>query len=293
MSGTTFLSVANRITAALAAAVILICAMPVRAQDTHLSLSERVTRLEQQAQQNKGNIALVNQIHDLQSQNRQLQGQIEELQHEVKQLQDSSKAQYVDLDSRLRRLENGQGAAAPAAAESSAMAGNGDAPAAAEAPPAQDMTPDATQPVAAGDEAPAPAASAAAQQQQAQTDYDAAFKALRGGDFATSAQGFRTFIQQYPDSALVPNAYYWLGESYYITQNYPQALDTFRTLLQLYPDNAKSPGALLKVGYCQDELKQPDAATATLKSVIAKYPGSDVAKLAQQRLQNIQLQSLN
>ena len=61
----------------------------------------------------------------------------------------------------------------------------------------------------------------------------------------------------------------------------------------MYPDNAKSSGALLKVGYCQYELQRPDQATATLQSVIAKYPGSDVAKLAQRRLQDIQLQSMN
>lgn len=287
MSRLNYLTFAKRITAAAgAAAVIFVVTVPAYAQSTPLSLSQRVTRLETQAQQNKGSIGLVNQIQQLQSQNRQLQGQIEELQHQIQQIKDSGKAQYIDLDSRLRRLEGGT---APADAASSM------APAAAQSatPPAANAGPVAAASSATGDTA-APAASssaATATQQQAQSDYDSAFKALRGGDFATSAKGFRAFIDQYPTNALVPNAYYWLGESYYITQNYPLALTTFQKLLQSYPDNAKSSGALLKVGYCQYELKHPAQAKATLKSVMAKYPGSDVAKLAQRRLQDIQLQS--
>jgi tol-pal system protein YbgF len=74
----------------------------------------------------------------------------------------------------------------------------------------------------------------------AQAAYEAAFKSLRAGNYVDSARGFRTFIDKYPDSTLVANAYYWLGGSYYVTQNYKVALAAFQTLLQKYPDNAKA-----------------------------------------------------
>ncbi len=267
------------VVAALAATTLLAFATPVAAQKP--SLSQRVSRLEQQMQnKGQGNVGLVNQIQDLQSQLRQQQGQIEELRHEVQQLKQSSKDQYVDLDSRLSRLESGQGTAAPASSASSATA-----PAA----PADTKAPQAV--AAAGASQPASASTKASQGQgtAAQAAYDAAFQALRGGDFVKAAHGFRAFTQTYPSSSLTDNAYYWLGESYYITQNYKVAEKSFQTLLDKFPDSAKAPGALLKLGYCQDQLKQPEAAQATLKNVISKYPHNDVAKLAQRRLQDMQL----
>jgi TolA-binding protein len=51
-----------------------------------------------------------------------------------------------------------------------------------------------------------------------------------------------------------------------------------------YPDSPKTPGALLKLGYSQDGLKQRDAAEATLREVIRRYPNSEAAEQAQSRL---------
>ncbi|TCV93934.1 tol-pal system protein YbgF [Luteibacter rhizovicinus] len=266
---------ANSFTARLGVAVALATAtlfgLPVHAQDSRLSLADRVSRLEQQSQRDQGTTTLVNQVNDLQQQVQQLQGQIEELQHQNQQLQDSSKAQYSDLDSRIGGLEKGgaQGAPAPAA----------------QAPVAPAATPPQGKPATAAPAANAPAATASAGEQAA---YDAAFKSLRGGDFVAASRGFRDFLQQYPDSPLAPNAYYWLGESYYATMNYPVALEAFQRLVKLYPQSEKVSDGLLKVGYCQAQLKQNDAATATLKSVVSKYPGSKAASLAQERLRRMQ-----
>jgi tol-pal system protein YbgF len=280
--------------AASAAALLLLAAgmLPVQAQ--RLSLSERVTRLEQAQQKQDsgqgGGTVLVNQVQALQSQVQQLQGQVEELQHEIQQLKQSGKDQYVDLDSRLRKLEGGapaQGAYASSPASTASTAAKaGGVPATS-----------ASTTAAAQASGPAPAGSASApasaDPQAAQDAYNQAFTALRNGQFVQSSRQFRQFIQQYPNSTLAPNAFYWLGESYYTVQNYDIALQTFQTLLKQYPDSEKAPGALLKIGYCQDALKQEDAAQKTLQAVIQKYPGSSVANLAQQRLHDIQLQQAN
>jgi TolA-binding protein len=70
-------------------------------------------------------------------------------------------------------------------------------------------------------------------------------------------------------------------------------LTSFQQLLSQFPQSEKAPDALLKVGYSQLELKQFDAAKATLKEVTARYPGSKVASLAKERLQRLQQQSSN
>ncbi|MDR6938437.1 MULTISPECIES: tol-pal system protein YbgF [unclassified Luteibacter] len=258
-------------------------AVVAHAQDSRLSLADRVSRLEQQSQAQAGTTSLVNQVNDLQQQVSQLQGQIEELQHQNQQLQDSQKAQYADLDSRLGRLEKGGAASAQPAP--SATTPSAPPPAAVAATPAAQ----ATQASAAAPQS-APSQPASADQQAA---YDAAFKSLRAGDYVTASRGFRDFLVKYPDSPLAPNAYYWLGESYYVTMNYPVAIEAFQRLVKQYPQSDKVSDGLLKVGYCQIELKQQDAAVATLKQVTTKYPGTKAAGLAQERLRRLQRQTAN
>ena len=256
---------------ALAAAAVV---MGANAQT--LSLGERVTRLEQQQAQQQsqtGGVALVNQVQDLQAQIQQMEGRIEELQHQVQQLQEQNKQQYLDLDSRMGKLEGGKAANAPPAGSSAAAT---PAPAAS----AQPATPP---PAASSGPPPAPTAGQ-------QAAYSAAFKSLTGGDYVAASRGFRAYIQQYPNSALAPNAYYWLGESYYVTQNYQVALQTFQTLLATYPNSDKAPDAMLKIGYAQAEMKQYDDAKATLTAVMNKYPDTTVAHLAQSRMRAIALQ---
>lgn len=268
---------ANRFTArfgmAGAIASAMLFAFPAFSQDSRLSLADRVSRLEQQAQKDQGGVGMVNQMQQLQEQVRQQQGRIEELQHQLQQLEDKNKAQYVDLDSRIGRLEGGNAGGAAGAAPTASAA-------AAAAAPATSSS------AAAGN--PTQAQGGNADPASVQAAYDVAFKALRGGDYAAASRDFRSFVQQYPSESLTPNAYYWLGESYYVTMNYPVALEAFQQLLKQFPQSEKAPDALLKVGYSQYELKQVDAAKATLTEVGAKYPGTNAANLAKERLQRIQ-----
>jgi tol-pal system protein YbgF len=285
-------SLANSFTARLgvagAIASATLFAFTASAQD-RLSLADRVARLEQQNQANSGTTQLVNQVNDLQQQVAQLQGQIEELQHQNQQLQDSQKAQYADVDSRIGRLEKG-GAPAGQPAAAAPNPQQQPAPAAAGAAPAPQQQAAAAAPAAAGTAAGGNPGAASPAEQAA---YDAAFKSLRGGDYVTASRGFRDFLVKYPESPLAPNAYYWLGESYYVTMNYQVAIEAFQRLVKNFPQSDKVSDGLLKVGYCQIELKQQDAAIATLKQVSAKYPGTKAAGLAQERLRRLQRQTAN
>ena len=102
---------------------------------------------------------------------------------------------------------------------------------------------------------------------------------------------FSAFLQQHPDGEYAANATYWLGESYYVTQNYQVALESFERLLAQFPSSNKVPDALLKVGYCHYELHNWDLAESTLNRVIQRYPDSTVARLAQGRLRALRLEN--
>ncbi|HVB84154.1 MAG TPA: YbgF trimerization domain-containing protein, partial [Rhodanobacteraceae bacterium] len=138
----------------------------VQAQE-RASLADRVTALEQQqARANDGTLSLLNRLQNLEQQVRNLQGQIEQLQHQQQESDQRQKDQYVDLDSRLSRLEGNRpaGAAAgiaPADAVSAASAPSAApldapvAPAASASPPAAAVP--APQPALAAAAVPAPA----------------------------------------------------------------------------------------------------------------------------------------
>jgi TolA-binding protein len=54
-----------------------------------------------------------------------------------------------------------------------------------------------------------------------------------------------------------------------------------------YPTSRKVPDALLKLGFAQFELKRFGEARTTLTDVTRKFPDSDAARLASERLRRI------
>jgi tol-pal system protein YbgF len=241
------------------------------------SLADRVARLEQQAANNQGNVDLLNQVTQLRSEVQALRAQLEELQQQNEQLKQSARNQYLDLDGRITQLEGRP--SSPGVATRPAT------------PATARPTASATPATASADRAPAVYGDAGrlAQGADERSAYNAAFDVLKAGNYVESARLFQQFLDAYPSGSYAPNALYWLGESYYVTQNYALAQQQFQTLLDRYPTHDKAPGALLKVGLAQYGLRQMDAAEATLSRVAQRYPGSDAARTAEDRLRAIQL----
>lgn len=274
-------------------ALLLIATFPAAAQ--RASLADRVAALEQQASNTQGNVELLNQVTQLRGELQAQRAQIEELQHQLEALQQSSKNQYIDLDSRLGRLEGGAPAtpagapALPAPPPATRPAAKPPAKAPVKAHPS--AATGATLPPAPADTAPSVHGDAGslAQAGDERAAYDNAFAALKAGQYAESARRFQAFLTQFPNGTYAPNALYWLGESYYVTQNYALAQQQFQALLDRYPTHDKAPGALLKVGLSQYGQQQADAAATTLQQVVQRYPGTDAAARAQDQLRALQL----
>ncbi len=232
------------------------------------SLADRVAALEQRAAGDQGATELVNQMTQLRTEVQALRGQIEELQQQLEQAKQGQRSQYLDLDGRLNRLEGGT----PAPSSSSVPA-----------------SPPATPVAASGGVMPSEPVSGAMTGMDERSAYNFAFEALKGGDYVESSRRFRDFIGAFPGGQYAPNALYWLGESYYVTQNYALAGDQFQSLLDRFPTHDKAPGALLKLGLSQYGLKQYGDADATLRQVLQRYPNSDVARTADDRLRAMQI----
>lgn len=255
----------------LIVAAALVAAAPVSAQK--LSLADRVALLERQAANSQANNDLLNQLEQLRAETQSLRSSLEQLQHENEELKQRNRDQYLDLDGRLNRIEGGTAPAASSVPQPATV--QPPAAVAAERPPA--VHGDKGNVTQASDERAA---------------YNVAFDALKAGRYADSAELFQSFLELYPNGVYTPNALYWLGESYYVTQNYALAQVQFRNLLERYPTHDKASGALLKLGLSLQGEGKTDAAVRTLDEVIAKYPNTDPARTAADRLRLIQIGQL-
>jgi tol-pal system protein YbgF len=207
-------------------------------------LDGRLLRIER-VLANQSLLDLSQRIEASQNEIRTLRGQLEELQHTVNRTQDQVREQYNDVDRRVSALEAG-------AAPSSASRGGAGA-----------------LPVPQGDD---------------RANYQAAFDLLKDGKYAEATAAFKQFIATFPDSSLSDNAWYWLGESHYVTRQYGEALKNFRTVVERFPNSRKLPDALLKIGYCNYELKNWAEARAALNQVVQQFADTTAARLASQRL---------
>jgi tol-pal system protein YbgF len=117
-----------------------------------------------------------------------------------------------------------------------------------------------------------------------QTQYTRALEELKVRNYAAAVETLRSLAVVYPNGALADNTQYWLGEAYYVTQEYDHATAAFQRVTTNWPNSRKVPDALLKLGYIQAEQNKLPAARATLQQVVAKYPDSEAAKYAADRL---------
>ncbi|MDH3935137.1 MAG: tol-pal system protein YbgF, partial [Gammaproteobacteria bacterium] len=117
--------------------------------------------------------------------------------------------------------------------------------------------------------------------------YDNGLAVLREGRYAEAAQAFNQFLVNYPGSSYADNASYWLGETYYVTRDFDQALSTFNGLVVQYPNSPKAADSRLKTGYIYYEKKDWKQARQSLQAVVSEYPGSTAARLAGDRLKKM------
>lgn len=114
--------------------------------------------------------------------------------------------------------------------------------------------------------------------------YDDAFRTLKTGDFEEAETKFRLFVDQYPASNLIDDAWYWIAEANYITKKFEQAIKLYQFVSRSYPEYQRAHEALLKIGYIYHELGNYEEAQLYLNEVLDKFPASRSAFSAQRRL---------
>jgi tol-pal system protein YbgF len=189
------------------------------------------------------------QIEGLREEIARMRGQLEVLGNQAETAEVRQKQLYLDIDTRLRKLEQAreQQAALP------------------EKPPAA---------------APAEAEPSAAEARA----YQAALDQFKLGNYALAVAAMQGFLVTYPSSPLAANAQYWIGMAHSGQRDYKSAIAAQRKLLAAWPDSPKAPDAMLSIASAQETMGDRKAAQKTLEELIARYPGSSSATSAKQRL---------
>ena len=199
----------------------------------------------------QGIIEIVRQLDELQRELSMIQGKTEDLEYQSQSTQERQRSLYIDLDDRLQDLERSISAlnSMNVVDENEIIIG----------------------------ELPVPGGTD-------EENYAAAFELLKEQKYELASLAFIRFLSAFPGSSLIDNAQYWLSESYYATNQFPQALEQFTKVIEIYPRSRKVSDALLKIGYCHYELGNWKDARAVFTKIQNDYSDSTVAKLAEQRI---------
>ncbi len=114
--------------------------------------------------------------------------------------------------------------------------------------------------------------------------YQAAYSDYLAGRYDLAKAAFTEYLKRFPDTEVSDNAQYWIGECLYATGDFAGAIAEFEKVSQNYPKGDKVPAALLKTGIAYSRLRNMDEAKRYYKKVVQKYPRSDEARLARERL---------
>jgi tol-pal system protein YbgF len=210
------------------------------------AVDERLTKIEGAATDRSALLELSNQLQAMRDETARMRGQLEVLANQIETADKRQKDLYLDIDTRLRKLEQSREQAAaqtekPAAAE-------------AEASPAETKA------------------------------YQAALDQFKLGNYALAVSAMQGFMVTYPSSSLAPNAQYWIGMAHSGQRDYKSAIAAQRKLLAAWPDNPKAPDAMLSIASAQETMSAKGEAQKTLQELIARYPGSSASVSARQRL---------
>ncbi len=104
--------------------------------------------------------------------------------------------------------------------------------------------------------------------------FDAARSRLLDGDFDGAQLGFEAFVARFPDHGNSGEAYYWLGETFFVRDDFGSAADNYIASLRAQPDGAKAPDALIRLAASLRGLGRVDEACGTLNQFSRQFPNA-------------------
>jgi len=103
-------------------------------------------------------------------------------------------------------------------------------------------------------------------------------------DYQQAITAFEAFVIDHPESSLIANSQYWLGQLLYKEKKRDEARNAFLIVTDNYPDSSKRADSLFKIGIIDEYLGKKASAKTFYEKVLTEYPESSAAGLASKRL---------
>ncbi|NIS75734.1 MAG: tol-pal system protein YbgF [Deltaproteobacteria bacterium] len=117
--------------------------------------------------------------------------------------------------------------------------------------------------------------------------YDYGLGLIKANKFGEARKSLDEFAKTYPDHRLLPNVFYWRGETFYAEKDFESAAITFQEVIDRFPESPKAPDALYKQGMCFYNMKDSVSAKAAFNLLLSKYPASIAAGKAKLKLNEL------
>jgi tol-pal system protein YbgF len=117
--------------------------------------------------------------------------------------------------------------------------------------------------------------------------YNNALRDYNAGKNDLATQEFSDYIKFYPNTDLAGNSYFYLAEVQFRAADYADAAKNYDLVIQNFPSGNKAASASLKKGFALIELGQKDDGVTALRHVIQRYPKSNEALQARDRLRKL------
>lgn len=214
-------------------------------------------------------------IEQLQQEVNSLRGLVEEQGYALRMLKQSAKDRYLDLDTRIlditKRLSASVQANKLPSVQSVSQIDSSEGVLGSKSLDSKQTKPELAEKVPTEVREPTKSENEA---------YQKAYTLIKEKKFDESIMALFNYTENYPESPLLPNVYYWLGEVYLATAKYDQAKTSFSFVVTAYPNSQKTPDALYKLAVTLDRLGDVIAAKEYIAEVQNKYPNSTASKLA-------------
>ena len=104
--------------------------------------------------------------------------------------------------------------------------------------------------------------------------YSYAYDMLVRENFIEAEKSFKAFIGEHPDDPLTSNAYYWLGETYYVQKKFQLAAISFARGFQNFPKGNKAIDQLFKLALTFMNLGKNEDACAAFSKLESEFPNA-------------------
>ncbi len=117
--------------------------------------------------------------------------------------------------------------------------------------------------------------------------FQASYMDLTLGNYDLAIQGFKNYLSRFPGAPSVSDAHYYLGECYFATSRYLEAVAEYQGVVKEYSKSRLVPACYLKAGYCYQKLEERELAEKSFRDLISLYPRSEEAEQARLELQGM------